>query len=178
MRDLVESLLTLTRGDEGAPLDVGRYDLGSTAKEAVETAQDNADGRLSVELIAPGKEIFATYDRGRILQVASILLDNAVKYTSDGGSVTVGVKERDDRVELVVSDTGVGIREDQLPLVFERFHRTDAARSEDGAGLGLAIARQIAEAHGGSIEARSTVGAGSEFTLVLPRRKPDPKPAG
>jgi two-component system, OmpR family, sensor kinase len=176
MRDLVESLLTLTRGDEGPPLDVGRHDLGEIAQEAVETARNNADGRMSVEFIPPDQGIMATFDRGRILQVASILLDNAVKYTLEGGNVTVEVRGRGDRVELEVSDNGVGIREDDLPLIFERFHRADAARAEDGAGLGLSIARQIAEAHGGTIEATSKVGAGSAFVLVLPLRKPSALP--
>jgi two-component system, OmpR family, sensor kinase len=176
MRDLVESLLTLTRGDEGPPLDVGRHDLGEIAQEAVETARNNADGRMSVEFIPPDQGIMATFDRGRILQVASILLDNAVKYTPEGGNVTVEVRGRGDRVELEVSDNGVGIREDDLPLIFERFHRADAARAEDGAGLGLSIARQIAEAHGGTIEATSKVGAGSAFVLVLPLRKPSALP--
>jgi two-component system, OmpR family, sensor kinase len=176
MRDLVESLLTLTRGDEGPPLDVGRHDLGEIAQEAVETARNNADSRMSVEFIPPDQGIMATFDRGRILQVASILLDNAVKYTPEGGTVTVGVRGRGDHVELEVSDNGVGIREDDLPLIFERFHRADAARAEDGAGLGLSIARQIAEAHGGTIEATSKVGAGSAFVLVLPLRKPSALP--
>jgi signal transduction histidine kinase len=103
--------------------------------------------------------------------VASILLDNAVKYTPQGGTVTVGVRGREDRVELEVSDNGVGIGEDELPLIFERFHRAVAARAEDGAGLGLSIARQIAEAHGGTIEATSKLGVGSTFVLVLPRKK-------
>jgi two-component system, OmpR family, sensor kinase len=170
MRSLVESLLTLTRGDEGAPLDVGRHDLAEIAKEAVETARDTADGRLSVEFVPPEQGIMATCDRGRILQVASILLDNAVKYTPAGGTVTVAVRARGDRVELEVSDNGVGIPEDELPLIFERFHRADAARAEDGAGLGLSIARQIAEAHGGTINARSKLGAGSRFVLTLPIR--------
>ena len=170
MRNLVESLLTLTRGDEDAPLAVGRHDLGEIANEAVETARDNTNGRLSVEYVPPDQRIMATFDRGRILQVASILLDNAVKYTPEGGTVTVGVRERGDRVELEVADTGVGIREDELPLIFERFHRADAARAEDGTGLGLSIARQIAEAHGGTIKATSKVGVGSAFVLVLPRR--------
>jgi two-component system, OmpR family, sensor kinase len=168
MRNLVESLLTLTRGDEGAPLDVGRYDLVEMAKEAVETARGNTDGSQSVEFDPPDQGIMATFDRGRILQVASILLDNAVKYTPEGGTITVAVRGRDDRVELEISDNGVGIREDELPLIFERFHRSDAARAEDGAGLGLSIARQIAEAHGGTIQATSKIGAGSTFVLALP----------
>ena len=105
------------------------------------------------------------------MQVASILLDNALKYTPDGGSVTVSVGEEDNgSVALAVSDTGVGISEEQLPLVFERFHRADSSRSEGGAGLGLSIARQIAEAHGGQIRVESTPGKGSTFTLLLPKR--------
>ena len=170
MRVLVESLLTLTRGDESAPLEVRRHDLAAVAREAIETARDTADGKVSIELSPPAGEVVATFDRERILQVASIFLDNAVKYTPDGGNVTVGVEDKEDLVALAVSDTGVGIPEDQLPLVFERFHRADAARAEDGAGLGLSIARQIAEAHGGTINASSKAGVGSEFTLVLPRR--------
>jgi two-component system OmpR family sensor kinase len=171
MRGLVESLLTLTRGDEGAPMEVGRYDLGAVAKEATETA---ADGRVSVEFVPIGHEITAAFDRERILQLAYILVDNAVKYTPDGGSVTVRVEEEDGSVALAVSDTGVGISEDQLPLVFERFYRADAARAEEGVGLGLSIARQIAEAHGGTIEVRSKLGVGSTFVLLLPRQNPGP----
>jgi two-component system, OmpR family, sensor kinase len=167
MRGLIESLLTLTRGDEGAPMEVGRHDLGAVAKEATETA---ANGRVSVEFVPIEHEITATFDRERVLQVASILLDNAVKYTPDGGSVTIRVEEQDGSVALAVSDTGVGISEDQLPLVFERFHRADPSRSEGGAGLGLSIARQIAESHGGQIRAKSTPGKGSTFTLLLPKR--------
>src|ERR671910_1155535 len=171
MRSLVEALLTLTRGDEGAPMEVGRYDLGAVAKEATENAATAAGGRVSVAFVPSEHEVMATFDRERVMQVASILLDNAVKYTPDGGSVTVRVEEEDDgSVALAVSDTGVGIPEDQLPLVFERFHRADPSRSEGGAGLGLSIARQIAEAHGGQIRAVSTPGAGSTFTLLLPKR--------
>ncbi len=168
MRGLIEFLLTLTRGDEDAPMEVGRYDLGAVAKEATETA---ANGKVSVEFVPTEHEIMATFDRERVLQVASILLDNAVKYTPDGGSVAVRVEEDGGGVALAVSDTGIGIPEDQLPLVFERFYRADSARTEKGVGLGLSIARQIAAAHGGTIEAKSTEGVGSTFVLLLPRQK-------
>src|SRR5215218_6831657 len=178
MRSLVESLLTLTRGDEGAPMKVGRYDLGAVAKEATETARAAADGRVSVEFVPNEHEVRATFDRGRVMQVASILLENAVKYSPEGGSVTASVREEDGSVALAVSDTGVGISEDQLPFVFERFYRADAARAEEGVGLGLSIARQIAEAHGGTIEARSNLGVGSTFVLLLPRQKPEPPQEG
>ena len=76
-------------------------------------------------------------------------------------------------MELVVSDTGIGIPEDELQLVFERFHRADASRSDErGAGLGLAIARQITEAHGGQIGAKSRPGEGSVFVLRIPKKEP------
>jgi two-component system, OmpR family, sensor kinase len=168
MRGLVESLLALTRGDEGAPVEIGRYDLGAVAKEATETARAAADGRVSVEFVSNEHEVTATFDRERVMQVASILLDNAVKYTPDGGKITVNVEE-DGGVALAVSDTGIGISEDQLPLIFERFHRADPSRSEGGTGLGLSIARQIAESHSGQIRAESTPGTGSTFTLLLPK---------
>jgi two-component system OmpR family sensor kinase len=175
MRGLVESLLTLSRGDESAPMDVGRYDLGAVGKEAAETAGAATDGRIDVEFVPMEHEVTATFDRERVMQVASILLDNAVKYTPDGGTVKVRVQEEDDgSVALAVSDTGVGISEDQLPLVFERFYRANSARAEDGVGLGLSIARQIAEAHGGTIEVRSKLGVGSTFVLLLPRQNPAP----
>jgi two-component system OmpR family sensor kinase len=174
MRGLIESLLTLTRGDESAPMEIGSYDLGAVGKEATEAARAAVDGKVSVDFVPIEHEVTATFDRERVMQVASILLDNAVKYTPDGGKITVSVGEEDGSVALAVSDTGVGISEDQLPLVFERFYRADDARAEGGVGLGLSIARQIAEAHGGTIEVRSTEGVGSTFVLLLPRQKAGP----
>ena len=171
MRSLVESLLVLTRGDEGANLDIGRHDLAAVAEEAAQAARNAADGKVFVEYIPPKREVSATFDRERVFQVASILLDNAVKYSSDGGNVTVEVREEDGRGMLAVSDTGVGIAEDQLPLVFERFYRVDASRADGGAGLGLSIARQISESHGGELRVRSIPGEGSTFTLLLPKRQ-------
>jgi two-component system, OmpR family, sensor kinase len=170
MRNLVESLLALTRGDEGPGLHVGRHDLAAVAEEAVGTARSAAEGKISIEYIPPEREIEATFDRSRILQVASILLDNAVRYTPEGGSVAVKLREEDGNAALEVADTGVGIPEDRLPLVFERFYRADPSRADGGAGLGLSIARQISASHGGEIRAKSTPGRGSTFTLLLPKR--------
>lgn len=170
MRNMVESLLILTRGDESADLDVGRHDLAAVAEEAAQAARTAADGKTSVEYVRPKRAVEATFDRDRVFQVASILLDNAVKYTPQGGSVLVRVEEEDGIAALEVSDTGFGIPEDELPLVFERFHRADRSRTDGGVGLGLSIARQIAEAHGGELRARSVPGKGSTFTLLLPQR--------
>src|ERR671921_1840764 len=168
MRNLIEPLLLLTRGDEGRSLEVGRHDLGDVVEEAAQAAGAAADGRVSVEYARPKRPVEATFDRDRVFQVASILLDNAVKYTPEGGSVLVRVEQDQGGATLEVADTGIGIPEDQLPLVFERFHRTDRSRTDGGVGLGLSIARQIAEAHGGEIRARSTPGKGSTFTLLIP----------
>ena len=83
----------------------------------------------------------------------------------------IGVGQENGWARLEVSDTGIGIPADELPLVFERFHRVDPARSEGGVGLGLSIARQIARAHGGEIEAKSELGVGSTFVLRIPRSR-------
>ena len=175
LRSLAEGLLALARGDEGPSLHVGRYDLGDVATEAVEAARAAADGKVSIEYASPHRAVTATFDRDLIRQTASILLDNAIKYTPRDGNVAVRVGEVKGRIFLEVSDTGVGIPEKKLPLVFERFYRLDSARTEGGAGLGLSIARQVAEAHGGDIEVRSTPGEGSTFTLILPPKPPAPQ---
>jgi two-component system OmpR family sensor kinase len=171
MEGLIESLLALARGDEGAELKIGRHDLAAVAEEAARATRDANNGKVSIECVLPEGEVEATFDRDRAFQAASILLDNAVRYTPEGGTVTVRAGEEDGEwVALEVSDTGVGIPEDQLPLIFERFYRADPSRSEGGAGLGLSIARQIAEAHGGQIRAQSTPDKGSTFTLLLQKR--------
>lgn len=178
VRELVETLLALARGDEGAPLDPEPCDLGAVAEEAVQSARAAAKDKVEIQYAQDppaGQEPPASRrgvvlcDRGRVRQAISILLDNAVKYTPKGGRVTVAVWESEEWARIEVADTGIGIPEDQLPLVFERFHRADKARASSGAGLGLAIARQIAEVHGGRIEIESTPGEGSAFTLSLPR---------
>ena len=174
---LVEDLLALARGDEGAPLEPRLNDLGKVVEEAAQGAQATAGGKVDVGYVPPARRVEAVFDRGRVGQAAAILLDNAVKYTPRGGRVTATVRQKDGRVEMEVADTGIGIPDEQLPHVFERFYRADDARargglSAGGAGLGLAIARQIAGAHGGSIEAESAPGKGSTFTLRLPKVGP------
>ena len=168
MRELVQTLLTLARGDELALLDSELSDLGAVAAEAVDSARAVAKDKVEIRYTPPESPVVVLADQGRVRQAVAILLDNAVKYTPKGGRVTVAVRESTEWARIEVSDTGIGIPEDQLPLVFERFHRADEARASGGAGLGLAIARQIAEAHGGKIEVESAPGKGSTFTLLLP----------
>ena len=173
MRELVESLLTLARGDdEGESLDLASHDLGEVAAEAVEAARDAAHGKVALEYTPPKDQLEASFDRARVRQVADILLDNAIKYTPKGGSVTVDVSQENGWVQLEVSDTGTGIPAHKLPLVFERFYQADPARAEGGVGLGLSIANQIAKAHSGKIEAKSEPGEGSTFCLRIPQSRP------
>ena len=171
MGELVESLLSLARGDVDVPLDLGRGDLSAIAASATKAAQAAAGGKVEVEYVPPEEPVEASFDKTRIRQVADVLLDNAVKYTPEGGTVVIGVGQENGWARLEVSDTGIGIPADELPLVFERFHRVDPARSEGGVGLGLSIARQIARAHGGEIEAKSEPGKGSTFALRIPRSR-------
>ncbi|PYP34044.1 MAG: hypothetical protein DMD49_01635, partial [Gemmatimonadetes bacterium] len=112
-------------------------------------------------------------DGQRFRQLVLNLLTNAVKYTPRGGSVHVQLGENDGRVTLTVADTGIGIALGDLPHIFDRFWRADSARTRTGerpgAGLGLAICKWIAEAHGGQIEVASRAGRGTMFTVTLPR---------
>ena len=108
-----------------------------------------------------------------IQRMLTNLLDNAIKYTPAGGRVTVSVQgDSDGAVVLSVSDTGLGIPEEDLARIFERFYRGDQSRSEPGTGLGLSLARAIARAHGGDITVESHPGEGSTFRVTLPAAPP------
>ncbi|MGI8909713.1 MAG: ATP-binding protein [Rubrobacteraceae bacterium] len=178
MEELVENLLTLTRGDEGGRLDLASNDLAVVAEDAARSARAAAGGKVRVEGPDPERAVNATFDRERIRQAVAILLDNAVKFTPEGGCVRVEAVEVGERAELKVSDTGIGIPEDELPRVFERFYRADKARASGGAGLGLSIAQQIVGAHAGEVRARSKPGEGSTFTISIPRGGPTSRPSG
>ena len=168
MRHLVEGLLNLAHGDVGITLDRAAHDLREIANDAVAAARMAADGRVGVFSRVGDAPVMAEVDRERLYQVLGILLDNAVKYTPEGGSVSVSTRLREGVVELSVEDTGAGIDERHLPHIFDRFYRADTARSAGGSGLGLAIARQIVEQHGGTITVASEPGSGSTFTVSLP----------
>jgi signal transduction histidine kinase len=109
-------------------------------------------------------------DEDQLRRLLFNLLDNAIKYTPAGGTITVRGACPDGQVLVEVTDTGIGIAAEHLPHLFERFYQVDPARSRetDGTGLGLAICRSIAEAHGGRIAVESTVGRGTRVTLTLP----------
>jgi signal transduction histidine kinase len=119
----------------------------------------------------PSSADAALIDSDKISQAVINLLSNALKFTPQGGTVSVRVSDGTEGVRIDVADTGIGISAEDLPRVFERFYRADSSRSRatGGAGIGLSIAKAIVEAHGGSIRARSEPGKGSEFSIILPR---------
>lgn len=174
MTELVDSLLTLARADEGrAPLAVEDLDLRELVAEASETAGILGEpGSVSVTTQIPDTPMFASVDRRRIRELLLNLVTNAIKYTPAGGRVQLELRADPAGSAIVVRDTGIGIAAGDLPHVFERFWRADIARSRTGdragAGLGLAITKWIAEAHGGSIGVTSRPGRGTTFTVILP----------
>ncbi len=175
MSELVETLLTLARADEGrTTLAVEEKDLGPLVAEAAETAGMLGEAReISVTASLPEHPVLLPVDSGRIRQLLLNLVTNAIKYTPEGGAVAVELEDTGEQVTIRVKDTGIGIAAGDLPHVFDRFWRADLSRDRTeerpGFGLGLAISRWIAEAHGGSIGVQSRPGRGSTFTITLPR---------
>lgn len=168
---LVEDLLTLARTDSGqVELAYELLALDALVVEVVEGMRRLAATRgVAVETrLAP--DITLAGDVTRLRQLVANLLGNAIAYTPQGGRIAVTLRAEAAWACLEVADTGIGIAADDLPYIFDRFFRTNRARArdQDGVGLGLSIARWCVEAHGGRIEARSTPGAGSVFTVLLP----------
>ena len=127
--------------------------------------------RLTVSVDAPSDLPKVLADDKRLAQVFLNLLDNAVKYTPEGGFIKVGMSVNDQAVHIDVADTGIGIPEKDIPRIFERFYRVDKARSRDlgGTGLGLSIVKHIVLAHQAQVSVRSEVGQGSVFSFFIPR---------
>ena len=168
---LVAGLLLLARADAGVlRLDLQPLALKDLLQEVCEQMRVVADDRsinLHSNLPAP---VIVRGDREHLRRLLLNLVDNAIKYTSTGGSVTLSLQSDNDWASLMISDTGIGLSRDEQQLIFNRFHRATDTRSRDerGVGLGLSIARSIAEAHGGRVHVESAPGKGSTFTVLLP----------
>jgi two-component system, OmpR family, sensor kinase len=183
MTELVDALLTLARADEGiAPLHREPVDLRDIVHEVQETGELLAEeAGVTMEVATPAEPMVVSVDASRIRQLILNLVTNAVKYTPAGGSVRMQLGAGNGRVALSVADTGIGIAPGDLPHIFDRFWRADSARTRTGerpgAGLGLAICKWIAEAHGGQIDVVSRPGRGTTFTVTLPRDLPSASPS-
>ncbi|HEX3131251.1 MAG TPA: ATP-binding protein [Thermoanaerobaculia bacterium] len=174
MRSLVDDLLVLARADAGMlSLQAAPFDLRACVEECAEMIRPLAAER-GVAVGLDLEPVVWIGDRQRLSQVITNLLSNAIRYNRDGGRVDVRLAVEGPEVVLAVSDTGMGIAEEERALLFKRFHRVDKARSRDlgGSGLGLAICRSLVEAHAGTIGCESQPGVGSVFTVRLPTAPP------
>lgn len=169
MRSLTESLLMLARLDAGQePLRLGECDLAKVAADNLELVRPLAVKR-GIHLHADLSAAVCQGDADRLAQVVTNLLTNAIDYNYDGGEVRITTGRRESTATLTVWNTGPGIPAEDVPHIFERFHRVDRSRSSAGhSGLGLAIVKAIVLAHGGSITARSETASGTTFTVTLP----------
>ncbi|MDR0904876.1 MAG: HAMP domain-containing histidine kinase [Oscillospiraceae bacterium] len=170
MKELVEQLLFLARGENRTITpDIEPFDLAELAEEVAEEAR-LIDGTHEFRVVSANAPVCA--DKGLIKQAARVLIDNAIKYTDPGGIIALRTGVKDGSATLSVTDTGIGIEEELLPRIFDRFVRADESRTRasGGAGLGLSIAKWIVTRHGGHLDALSRVGAGTRITIVLPLR--------
>lgn len=170
---LVNDLFQLARVEsQGIALSRDPFDAGSAAREAVESLAEPArrDAGIVIKAVAAAGDLTCLGDRSRVVQVLQNLMRNAIRFTPEGGIILVDVRSDNDTIAMAVQDTGRGIPAADLPHVFDRFYRSEQSRnrSHGGAGLGLAIARQLVESMGGTITVQSQIGEGTRFTVRLP----------
>lgn len=170
---LVDDLFALSRAQAGAvEVQAEPVDVGALVEEVAATLRPLAqrEGSIALSAEVQGGPIRGLADPGRLHQILSNLVRNAVRHTPDGGIIVIAANVEAPWVSISVADTGEGIPPEHLPHVFERFYRADPARSRatGGAGLGLAIVREFVELMGGRVEVQSVVGEGTRFTVFLP----------
>jgi len=173
---MLNTLMDITEAEAGLmKLNLERVDLCQMVREVAGLYEYVADERkvaLQTELPGPCE---AQVDRNRIRQAFANLLDNAIKYTPEGGHVTIAVRDEPERGVVWFRDTGTGIPAEEQSKIWTRLYRGDKSRSQRGLGLGLSLVKAMVEAHRGRVAVRSKVGEGSEFTVELPKyAKPEP----
>jgi two-component system OmpR family sensor kinase len=168
---LAEDLLTLARSDAGVMRPrLQEVDLGTRVRETVNRLETRAKDRSQRVRVNAVGDTTALLDPDLIDRLIWNLVDNAIKFTSPGGSIEIEVSSSDGECVLEVADTGPGIRKEELPTIFDRFAQADASHaSVEGTGLGLAIARAITTAHGGRVSAHNRSTGGALFRVRLPR---------
>jgi two-component system phosphate regulon sensor histidine kinase PhoR len=170
LTQMVSELMQISRIESGSDkLELKPTNLNLLLHETGSRLSPQAERQhlvISERLAADLPDVMA--DDQRLKQVIINILHNAIKFTPAGGQITVTSQRENETVVVHIADTGIGILEDDLPHVFERFYKADKSRSGAGTGLGLAIAKHIIQVHGGSIWAQSTPGQGSVFSFCLP----------
>lgn len=172
LTNLINDILTLSKLEaKDASLTLHPLDLCGTVRKALMLMEDHARTKgVKLSAVCPEGLPKVLADQGQLEQVLLNLLDNAIKYTPDGGDVAIEASTSQGRLQISVSDTGIGIPSKDLPRIFERFYRVDEGRSREqgGTGLGLSIVKHIVQLHGGEITVTSEAGKGSRFMVTLP----------
>ena len=180
MMRMISDLLALSRIDnKSTNLDVEMTNFTAFMTyilnrfDQIKSQETNTDKTYEIIRDYPVNSIWVEIDTDKMTQVVDNILNNAIKYSPDGGKITVSMKTTDSQLIVSISDQGLGIPKKDLPLIFDRFYRVDKARSraQGGTGLGLSIAKEIIKQHKGFIWAKSEYGKGSTFTIVLPYDK-------
>jgi two-component system phosphate regulon sensor histidine kinase PhoR len=171
LAEIVESLLALSKLDAGdTSAERVKFDLGELVSTTAEQMSLLAEDKNITVTCEVAQQVMVEGDRARMKQVVVNLLDNAIKYTPNGGCVLLGISRTAHEAILEVADNGMGIPADALAHLFKRFFRVDDSRSRDqgGAGLGLSIVKSNCNAHGAAVEVSSTPGEGSRFRVRQP----------
>jgi heavy metal sensor kinase len=167
--EMINTMLDISEAEAGASqLEMKRINIAKVVQEACELFQPVAENKgININCNVP-QHAFVRGDIKRIQRMIANLLDNAVKYTFKRDTVRVSVVKNNESVVISIEENGIGISEEDLPHIFDRFYRCDSSRSQPGFGLGLSFALAVARAHGGDIEARSIKNKGSSFQVILP----------
>ena len=171
MTTMVDELLELSSLESGQmPIHLAPVELSRVANKVMERFEMQADSR-GVKLLSliPDDLPYLMADAGKLDQILTNLVENALKFTPEGGRVSLSARTVESEIEIEVADTGVGVPREHLPHIFERFYKVDRSRRNVGTGLGLAITRHLAQVHGGDITVESVEGEGSVFTFHLSR---------
>jgi signal transduction histidine kinase len=166
---MINTVLDISEAEAGvAKLVIEEVDIVPLVQDAVGLFLPMAeDKNVAIKVkVSSGARCFS--DRRKLQRILGNLLDNAIKFTPTGGAITISVSGDDKRVLIGVGDTGIGMSEQDVSQIFEKFFRADKSRSESGSGLGLSLARAFVSSLGGSITATSVPGEGSIFTVILP----------
>ncbi|MCY8418793.1 sensory box histidine kinase PhoR, partial [Bacillus spizizenii] len=173
LQSLVQDLLDLSKIEQqNFTLSIETFEPAKMLGEIETLLKHKADEKgISLQLNLPKDPLYVSGDPYRLKQVFLNLVNNALTYTPEGGSVAINVTPREKDIQIEVADSGIGIQKEEIPRIFERFYRVDKDRSRNsgGTGLGLAIVKHLIEAHEGKIDVKSEPGRGTVFTVTLKR---------